>query len=91
MEFQECYPRQGQQGSHGEFPRKKEVTVKFFGEKEVMVKPLGRKEAMVIDVDPFPLVASINIAATNSRAMLNAKKARRFSLSARVRKVWIHK
>ena len=28
------------------------------------------KEAMVITEDPFPLTASINIAATDSRAML---------------------
>ena len=70
---------------------KKEVTVNFPREKEVMVKPLGGKEAMVIDEDPFPLTASFNIPATNSRAMLNAKKAGRFSPSARVRKVWIPK
>ena len=46
---------------------------------------------MVIDEDPFPPTASINIAAFDSRAMLNAKKAGRFSPSARVRKVWIFK
>ena len=69
----------------------KEVRVKFSGEKEVMVKPLGGKEAMVIDEDQFPPAASINIVGTDSRAMLNAKKARRFSPSARIRKVWIPK
>ena len=85
------------------FLGEKEVMVKFFGEKEVsmkftrerekevMVKALGGKEAMTIDEDPFPPTASINIAATDSRAMLNAKKAGRFSPSARVRKVWIPK
>ena len=70
---------------------KKEVTVNFPKEMEVMVKPLGGKEATVIDEDPFPPVASINIAATDSRAMLNAKKVERFSLSAMVRNVWIPK
>ena len=70
---------------------KKEVTVNFPKEMEVMVKPLGGKEATVIDEDPFQRAASINIAATDSRAMLNAKKVERFSLSAMVRKVWIPK
>ena len=56
-----------------------------------MVKPLEGKEAMMINEDPFPPTASINIVATDSRAMLNAKKARRFSLSAKIRKVWIPK
>ena len=46
---------------------------------------------MVVDEDPFPLVVSINIAATNLRTMLNAKKVGRFSLSVRIRKVWIPK
>ena len=46
-----------------------------------------KKEAMVIDEDPFPPVATINIAATDLRAMLNAKKAGRFSPSVRIRKV----
>ena len=44
---------------------------------------------MMIDEDPFPSIASINIATTDSRAMLNAKKAERFSLSIKVRKLWI--
>ena len=83
------------------FPGEKEVTMKFFGEKEVtrkfpkekevMVKPFGGKEVMMIDEDPFPPTASINIVATNWRAMLNAKKAGRFLPSDRVRKVWILK
>ena len=45
----------------------------------------------MIDEDPLPPVASINIDATNSRVMLNEKKARKFSPSARVKKVWIPK
>ena len=53
---------------------------------------LEKKEAMVvIDEDPFPPVASINIAATNLRALMNAKKAEGFSPSARIRKIWIPK
>ena len=55
------------------------------------MKSSGGKEVTVIDVDPYPPIASINIAAIYSKAMLNAKKAERFSLSARVRKVWIPK
>ena len=68
-----------------------EVIVNFLGKKEVIKKPPGEKEAMVIDENPFPPAASINITAIDSRAMLTAKKARRFSPSARVRKVWIPK
>ena len=68
---------------HGE----KEVTMNFLGEKEVMEKPPGGKQVMMIDEDLFPPTTSINIATTDSRAMLNAKKARRFSPSARERKV----
>ena len=73
------------------FSKEKDVTMKFPEEKEVVVKPPGGKEAMMIDEDPFTPAASINISATHSRATLNAKKAGRFSLSARVRKVWIPK
>ena len=65
--------------------------MEFPEEKEVMVKPPGGKEAMGIDKDPFPLAASINIAATDLKAMLNVKKDGRFSPSSRVRKVWIPK
>ena len=68
------------------FLKEKEVTVNFPGQKEVMVNPPREKEAMVIDEDPLPSVASININATNSRVMLNAKKAMKFSPSARVKK-----
>ena len=50
-----------------------------------------KKEAMVIDEDPFSPIASINIDATGLRVLLNAKKAKRFSLSAKIRKIWIPK
>ena len=50
-----------------------------------------KKEVMVIDKDPFPLVASINIVATDLRAMLNAKKEDRLSLSVKIINVWIPK
>ena len=55
-----------------------------------ILKFLGKKKVMVIDKDPFPLVASINIV-VDFRGMLNAKKAGRFSPSALIRKVWIPK
>ena len=45
----------------------------------------------MIDEDPFPLVAPINIVATNLRAMPNVKKAGRFSPNSKIRKVWIPK
>ena len=41
---------------------------------------------MVIDEDPFPSIASINIVATDLRAMLNANKVGRFSPSTGIRK-----
>ena len=44
-----------------------------------ILKLFEKKEAMVIDKDRFPLVALINIAATDLRALLNAKKGERFS------------
>ena len=50
-----------------------------------------KKEAIVIDEDPFPPIASINIVATDFRVILNAKKTRRFSPSDRLRKAWIPK
>ena len=46
---------------------------------------------MVIDEDPFPPIASINIAAIDLRTLLNAEKAGGFSPSAKNRKVWIPK
>ena len=41
----------------------------------------------MVDEDPFQLVASINIVATDLRAVLNEKKDERFSPNARIRKV----
>ena len=46
---------------------------------------------MVIDEDPFPLVALVNITATNLRAVLNAKKDGRIFPNDKIRKVWIPK
>ena len=43
----------------------------------------------MIDEDQFPPITSINIAATDLRAVLNAKKDERFSSNARIRNVWI--
>ena len=48
-----------------------------------------KKEVMVVDEDPFPPAASINIA--DLRAMLNEKKDERFSPNDSIRKVWIPK
>ena len=45
----------------------------------------------MIDEDPFPLVALINIVATDLRAVLNVEKDVRFSPNVRIRKVWIPK
>ena len=45
----------------------------------------------MIDDDPFPPIASINIVAADLREMLNEKKATRFSPSTRIRKAWIPK
>ena len=73
------------------FSGENEVTVNFPREKEVMVKPPGGKEVIVFDEDQFSLATSINIAAIDWRAMPNAKKARRFSPNAKIRKVWIPK
>ena len=42
---------------------------------------------MVIDEDLVLLVASINVVATNFKAMLNAKNVGRFSPNAKIRKV----
>ena len=42
---------------------------------------------MVIDEDPVPPMASINIAATHLKAVLNAKNDRRLSPNARIGKV----
>ena len=48
-----------------------------------------KKETMVIDEDPFLLVASVNIAATDLRVVLNEKKDKKFSPNVKIRKVWI--
>ena len=45
----------------------------------------------MIDEDPFPPIASINMTAFDFKAMLNAKKDEEFSLNAKIRKVWIPK
>ena len=45
----------------------------------------------MIDGDPFPSVALVNIVATDLRVVLNAKKDERFSLNVKIRKVWISK
>ena len=45
----------------------------------------------MINEDPFPPMALVNITAINLRVVLNAKKDVRFSPNARIRKVWIPK
>ena len=45
----------------------------------------------MIDEDPFPLVASVNITITDLRVVLNEKKDERFSPNTKIRKVWIPK
>ena len=46
---------------------------------------------MVVDEDPFPLVASVNIVATDLRVVLNEKEDEKFSPNVNIRKVWIPK
>ena len=46
---------------------------------------------MVVDEDPFPPVASVNIAATDLRAVLNEKEDEKFSPNVKIRNVWIPK
>ena len=41
----------------------------------------------MVDEDPFPPLASVNIAATDLRAILDEKNDERFSPNARIRKV----
>ena len=43
----------------------------------------------MVDEDPFPPMALINIAAMDLRAFMNKKKDERFSPNAGIRKVWI--
>ena len=45
----------------------------------------------MIDEDPFPPVALVNITANDLRVVQNAKKDRIFSPNARIKKVWISK
>ena len=45
----------------------------------------------MIDEDPIPPVASVNIVATNLKALLNAKNDVIFSSNSRIRKLWIPK
>ena len=46
-----------------------------------------KKETMAIDGDPFPLVASVNTASFNLRALIESKNAGKLS----PRKVWVLK
>ena len=46
-----------------------------------------KNAAMVVDEDLFPPVASVNIDATDLRAVLNGKKDGRFSPNAKIRTV----
>ena len=45
----------------------------------------------MVDEDPFPLVASINIDTTNLRVVMNEKEDDKFSPNVNIRKVWIPK
>ena len=45
----------------------------------------------MIDEDHIPPMASINIVATDLKAVLNAKNDKRLSPNAMIRKVWILK
>ena len=45
----------------------------------------------MINEDPFPSVALVNIAATDMRAVLNEKENEKFSPNVKIRKVWIPK
>ena len=45
----------------------------------------------MIDEDPVPPMASVNIVATDLKAVLNAKNDVRLSFKAKIRKVWILK
>ena len=50
-----------------------------------------KKKAMVVDEDPFPPVALVNIATTYLRVILNEKKDEKFSPNLKIRKVGIPK
>ena len=45
----------------------------------------------MVDEDPFPPVASINIAATDLSAVLNENEDEKFSPNVKIRKVWVPK
>ena len=45
----------------------------------------------MVDEDPFPPVASVNIVAIDLREILHEDKDEMFSPNARIRKVWILK
>ena len=55
-----------------------------------ILKFLKKKWAMVVDEDSFPPMASVNIAATDLRVVLNEKEEK-FFLDAKIIKVWIPK
>ena len=50
-----------------------------------------KKDVMVIDEDPIPPVASVNIVAIGLKVVLKVKNDGRFSPNIRIRKVWIPK
>ena len=45
----------------------------------------------MVDEDPFPPVASVNIAATYMRVILNENEDEKFSPNVKIRKVWVPK
>ena len=45
----------------------------------------------MFDEDPFPPLASVNIATTDMRAVLNEKEDEKFSPNVKIRNVWIPK
>ena len=45
----------------------------------------------MVDEDPFPPVPSVNIAATDLRAVMNDKEDEKFSPNVKIRKVWVPK
>ena len=46
---------------------------------------------MVVDEDPFPPMASINLATMNLRAVLNKNEDEKFPPNVKIRNVWIPK
>ena len=56
-----------------------------------ILKFLEKNEAMVVDEDPFPPVALVNINSTDMRAFLNESEDEKFSPNVKIRKVWIPK